>query len=350
MIEERLKKTTIYTAIFAVLSLVVMFYRAGTKNIMIVEATKEQAEVVDLENAYKLEIMEPSADKGKGTLVIPLEQGVGSDNITFEERHSEHQFILYVSGKDPNFYETNSAISDLKLITDANWIRTDENGGVCLTFNLDGLYENETSLGDKEVVVTFNSPADLYENIVVIDPVDDAGLSLIPYIKKNMDKAENIRVYYTRQSGGDTEEKAATALIDDSAADFYIQVGADADDEGTSGVKTYYNDRYFIREFGNIELADRLEWNLAVNAGVMARGLSVVDHENSRIMNSRIPSAYVTIGNTKNADDELLMTKDDYLEKCALGICNGITEAFSVVNPQEEVEETDALQGIINGN
>ena len=104
MIEERLKKTAIYTAIFAVLSLGVMLYRAGTKNIMIVEATKEQAEVVDLENAYELKINEPSAEKGKGSLVIPLEQGVSSDKITFEERHSEHQFILYISGKDPDFY------------------------------------------------------------------------------------------------------------------------------------------------------------------------------------------------------------------------------------------------------
>ncbi len=332
MIEERLKKTAIYTAIFAVLSLGVMLYRAGTKDIMIVEATKEQAEVVDLENAYELKINEPSDEKGKGSLVIPLEQGVSSDKITFEERHSEHQFILYISGKDPDFYESNSAVSDLSLIKDATWIRTDENGGVCLTFNLDGLYENATSLGDKEVIVTFNSPSDLYENIVVIDPVDDAGLSLIPHLKKIMDKTDNIRVYYTRQTGGDTEEDAAKALVNDSAADFYVQIGADKGDVGVSGVKTYYNDRYFIRQFGNVELADKLEKNLALNAGTMALGLFSSDKNNEAIMNSKIPSAFVTIGNSNSEEDKAIMAKDAYLEKCAQGIVNGIAEAFSVTN------------------
>ncbi len=350
MIEDRLKKTAVLTAIFAVLSLGFMLYRAGTKNIIIVEATKEQAGVVNLDETYKLQITKPSDAKGKGSLVIPLEQGVGSDDITFEENYSEHKFMLYISGKTLDFYASHSAISDLEFIKSGQWSRTDDRGGVCLEFDLDGLYENETALGDNEITVMFKTPGELYENIVVIDPVDATGISLVPHIKKYLDKEENIRAYYTRQSADAAIDAAAEALMKDSAANFYIQIGADSAESNVRGAKTYYNDRFFIREFGNVQLSDKLERNLALTAGMEALGLFASDESNSDLMNSEIPSAFVTIGNMQNEEDAKLLSQDSYLEKCADGIVNGIKEAFETVNPSGKEENADALQGIINGN
>ncbi len=350
MIENRLKKTAIMTAIFAVLSLGIMFYRAITKNIMIVEATQEQAEFTVTDEAFDLMINKPTDDKGKGTLVIPLEAGVGSDDITLEEKHAEHKFILFINGKTREFYTQNAVISDLDLIENATYSFLDDKGRVCLEFALDGLYENETALGDKEIVVSFNSPQELYENTVVIDPVDDTGVAVIPYIKKIFDGNDRVRIFYTRQTKTDGADADVTALVSEAEADFYIQVGGDISDDDQSGVRTYYNGRYFIRGFGNVQFADQMERNLAINAGVHALGLFEAADDRYEIMQSRIPSAYVSLGNPGNAEDAARMVQEEYLEKCAKGIADGIIASFDIVNPEEVQEEADPLQGIINGN
>ncbi len=347
MVEEKLKKTAVFTAIFAVLSLSVMFYRAATKNIMIAEATKTESNTVSGQ-AITLEIQKPTSDKGKGTLVIPLENGVTSENITFEEKHAEHEFLLYIKGKSPEFYDSNSPISDLALITGAEYIKLNDSGSVCLKFNLDGLYENETALEDKEIIVTFKSPEELYEKVVIIDPVDNIGIDIIKFIKKQMDGDDSIRIYYTRQNADEPESDAAAALISESAADFYIRVGADTSDDGTSGIKTYYNSRYFIREFGNVEFADQLEKYTATCAGAEALGLFEISEDDIYIMNSKIPSAFVAVGD--KTKDKSKLSDDKYLEGCASGILAGIKAAFAITDPEDETENSDALQEIINSD
>jgi N-acetylmuramoyl-L-alanine amidase len=190
----------------------------------------------------------------------------------------------------------------------------------------------------------------LYENTVVIDPVDDTGVSVIPYIKKYFDGNDRVRVFYTRQAKTDGTDADVDALVAEAEADFYIQVGEDISDDDQSGVRTYYNGRYFIRGFGNVQFADQLERNLAINNGANALGLFEADDDIERIMKSQIPSAYVSLGNSNNAVDADRMTQEDYLEKCAKGIADGIIASFDIVNPEEVQEEADPLQGIINGN
>lgn len=351
MIEDRLKKTAIYTAAFSMISLGIIFYRAGTKNIMIAEATNEQATSEDTAASSQMTIAAPNGDKGKGNLVIPLEVGVGSEDITFEEKHAEHQFLLFINGESPDFYENNQVISDLELIKGATCVRINDHGGVCLVFDLDGLYENETALGDREITVTFKTPGDVYENVVVIDPIDDIGVSLVPYIKKQLEGEENIKVYFTRQSESEADDATSQVLIDEAAADFYLQLGAEKTrEDDSSGIITYYNGRFFIRSFGNVEFADQMEKYVASSAGATAIGLAEVNRDDEKLMTSGIPSAFVSIGNKNNKNDNEKLSQEAYLEKCAAGVVDGIRASFGIVNPEEPEETTDALQGIINGN
>ena len=350
MIEKRLKKTAILTGLFVVVSLGVMFYRVATKSVIIAEAGDEYVVKMLDGQEYELGIEKPSSSKGKDSIVIPLESGVTSDSITFEERHGLHQFVLYVKGKDPEFYAKNSVISDLSAIKSGSFMSLNESGLVCLTFQFDGLYETATSLGDGEIVVTIKEPAGLYKNVVVIDPVDELGLKMVPYLKNVFQGDENIKLYFTTTDDTDMGTDVVRQLIDDSGADFYIQLGVDETVEADAGIRTYFNDRFFIRGFGNVELADKLEMNVAKSAGTKALGLSAECADNEMLHELTIPAAHVTIGNINNKADHDKLEKDSYLEKCAKGVADGIREAFETVDPSVKTENDDAFQGIINGN
>lgn len=350
MIERRLKRTAILTGIFVVLSLGVMFFRAATKSVIIAEAGDEYVVKLQDGQEYELGIDKPTSGKGKGTLVIPLEEGVSSDSITFEERHGLHQFVLYVNGKDPEFYAKNNVVTDLPCIQSGSFMALGDNGLVCLKFQMDGLYENATSLGDGEIVVSFNELSQTYENVVVIDPVDELGLKMVPYIKNAFQGDENVKLYFTTLDGTQVGTEALTALINDCSADFYVQLGIDETVESDAGIRTYFNDRYFIRGFGNVDLADKLEMSVAENAGTKALGLSSECMDNEKLHATIIPSAFVTIGNLNNRVDHDKLEKDSYIEKCGKGVADGIRQAFEAVNPSTEDEGTDAFQGIINVN
>ena len=323
MIERRLKRTAILTGIFVVISLGVMFFRAATKSVIIAEAGDEYVVKMEEGQEYELSIEAPTSSRGKGTLVIPLEDKVASDSITFEERHGLHQFVLYVKGKDPEFYAKNSVVTDLPCVQAGSFMQLGDNGVVCLKFQLDGLYENATSLGDGEIVVSFTKPEQPYENVVVIDPVDELGLKMVPYIKNAFQGNNDIKLYFTTLDDTAVGAEVLSELIKECGADFYIQLGIDETVESDAGIRTYFNDRFFIRGFGNVELADKLELSTAETAGTKALGLSSDCADNEKLHSTTIPSAFVTIGNLNNRVDHGKLEKDNYIEKCGKGVAEG---------------------------
>ncbi|WP_029322597.1 N-acetylmuramoyl-L-alanine amidase [Butyrivibrio sp. AE3004] len=344
MIEERLKKTAIMTVVFVLLSLSVMFFRAATKNVLIAEAGDAYKSGAENNRQYELKIMEPTDSKGKGNLVIPLESGVTSEDIQFVEKHGIHQFELYIRGETPDFYRNNNVISDLECIESGTFSPLNDKGMVCLGFKLDGLYETSTSLGDREIVVNFNQPDYENEKVVIIDPIDEVGLELLPYLKSAFSSEENIKIFFTTLDDKQAGVNETFALINEANADFYIQLGVDETTESDSGIRTYYNDRFFIRQFGNVQLADMLERYTVSSAGNNALGLAAAGEDNAKLSASVIPSALVTLGNINNRVDHDNLEKDSYLESCAVGIANGIRASFETLEPSGDESVPDIQQ------
>ncbi|WP_408070460.1 N-acetylmuramoyl-L-alanine amidase [Butyrivibrio sp. JL13D10] len=350
MVEKRLKVTAILTGIFVAISLGAMFYRTVTKSVIIAEAENASFYKELGGKEYLLDVKEPVSDKGKGTLLIPLEGGVSSDKITLEEKHGQHKFELYIDGKSADFYSKNAVITDLECVQQGSFTPLNESGLVRLTFQLDGLYENETSLGDKEIVVSFKKPDDLYEKVVVIDPVDEIGQKMIPYLRNCFPVSEGIKLYFTTLDEERLSAEELKALIEDSRADYFIQLGTEETVESDSGIRTFYNDRFFIRGFGNVQLADKLEMGVVTQTGDNALGLAAADEKNAELLTSTIPSAFVTIGNINNRVDHDKLEKDSYIEKCSKGVADGIKAAFAETKPGSTDEENDTFPAIISGN
>ena len=335
MIEKRLKTTAILTGIFVILSLGVMFFRTVTKSVIIAEAENAYFYKELDGKEYLLELKEPDSEKGKGTLVIPLESGVNSDSVTLEERHVQHEFVLYIKGKSVDFYSKNAVITDLDCVQQGTFTAVDEKGMVRLTFQLDGLYENQTFLGDKEIVVSFAKPEDLYENVVVIDPADEIGLKMVPYLRNYFTGNESVKIYFTTLDENRPGDEELQTLLKESKADLFIKVGIDETTESESGIRTYYNDKFFIRKFGNVQLADKLEMGVVSASDNKALGLTAAaDMEG--LSDSVIPTAFVTIGNLNNRVDLDKLEKDSYIEKCSTGVGDGIIAAFEEINTKAD--------------
>ena len=347
MIENRLKKTAIITAVFAIISLGVMFYRAATKNVMIAEATGDQLQSTFNKDSFNLDI-KVSNDAIK-RLIIPLEADVRSDEITLHDEYVNHQFVLYINGKDPDFYRNNALISSLENLNGATCTPISEKGDVCITLFLDDMYESDTVLGDRTVEVTFKKPEAGDEKVVVIDPVDEYGAAVAPYLQKELVGIEGVKFYYTRISDSERTVEAVKEFLSATEPVLYVQVGAMDESGAGGGIRTLFNDRYFIRSFGNLEFADRLEAAVVSATGNSAIGLFPEEKENELLMASKVPSAYVQIGNTTDESDKKRLSEESYQKKCATGIADGIKNSLGILYPEEN-EEGDALQGIINGN
>ena len=344
MIEKRLKTTAILTGIFAIVSLSVMFFKAATKNILIAEATGEQLRSINNKESFELTI-EKDEDLGE-VLEIPLESGVSSEDITSRDVYADHEFLIYINGKDQSFYKDCTLNTGSMSVTGASCTPIGDKGYVCITIFMDEYLNTTTELGDKSVFVQFSEPDT--DNLVVIDPVDDTGVAVSAFLKEELDKQDRVKAIFMRISDTERDEDKIKSFLEESGAKVYIQIGAENVSENESGVKTYYNDRFFIRKFGNLELADELERAVAQATGAEALGLFAASEDNELIKNSTIPSAYIVLGNINNEIDEKMLTTDDYLETYAKGIASGILNSFEIISPVEE--DDNALQGIINGN
>ncbi len=144
---------------------------------------------------------------------------------------------------------------------------------------------------------------------------------------KSMSEAEpenNVKFYLTRLNNNALDPDEKLRLIKDCGADFLIELdGSEAQD---NAVRTYYNERFFLRELTNASFADIIERNCAVNAGAGALGVEAGFDRYEILAGARIPSATVSIGATSGHQGD-----NAYERGLARGIYCGIMEAFQEI-------------------
>ena len=349
MTNKEMKKVAVKASIFAIVSISLMLYRASTKHIMITDAAGTQIDRGSSENAYTL-LVDGNVPKGKSdVLIIPLPKSVSSDNIVLEDRYVDHQLRIYIDSREEGFYKDNAIVTDLDIIESAVCVAQNDTGSVCLDFDLDSLYVNESSLTESSTIeVKFCKPSEKYDRIVVVDVAAggenngaENGLLLEKDIaletalllknKASRDQNNDIKFYFTRQSDEDVPPEKRWALIRDSEADLFVKLSADSSENAAdNGITCYYNDRYFLRRLSNAEFADIVERNCASAAGATALG--VLPSSGDKLLESaKIPSARVSIGFVSGEKDSINLAEQSYLGKVSDGVYNAVSEAFEVM-------------------
>ena len=165
----------------------------------------------------------------------------------------------------------------------------------------------------------------LAESELAYDVVSRAGAIL---------EKEGICVYYTRGEQENPNETDRVSLANEVQADMFISVHGDfAPDTALYGMRTVYNETYFIPAFASADLAYLLLEKVASSTNEKAIGFEADDGQNELIRNAMVPVAQLNIGYLSNKQEQKLLTKDDYIQRIADGICNAVFAGY------EEIEK-----------
>ncbi len=343
MNNAEMKKYAIKTSVFAIVSISLMLYRSATKHIMITDAAETPVDRGNTYTSYNL-LMSREIPEGKqGTLIIPLDKSVSSDNIVLEDRYVDHELRIYIDSRETDYYKTNPVVTDLNIIENAVCVSEGDEGNVCLDFKLKELYVNESSLTETSTIeVKFYNPAEKFDHIVVVDdetageaettqpePAEkDTALDTALLLKSMADKdtENNVKVYVTRLSSEDVDLEKRQALVRDSGADLLVEFAVEAQDGAGKALRAGYNDSFFLRRLSNADFADIMLRNCAYKSGTDGVKIVSIGEEDLLIKNSVVPSAKLMLTGTAEA-----LSDQAYRKKLAEGIYSGILEAFEVM-------------------
>lgn len=360
---ELTHKTAVFSGVFFTLALCMMLYLSMTKTIEISNVAQDEVsglagKVIDrtsqktTDNEYTdaAEAVETvhqlSFDEDDKTdyLCIPLPEKIEADDISIENHYMDHRLYIVVSGGEADYYKTHSLNGNRVNIVDGTY-EIDENEKLRLCLFMDGLYEYKTVLENGELYISFYSPREMYEHIVVIDPAcggadsgdtdgnvyeKDIALKTATYLKGLFDAdTSGIKVYYTRMDDVNPTKEARVALANDTKADMYIRIETDfKEDTGIYGVTSYYNGDYFIPGFGNVELSDVLETQVATAIKGKALGLMDISREDYTLIHSTVPSTIIKVGCLSNHQEAALLARDEYIKNIAQGIYNAVKYVY----------------------
>ena len=363
-----MKRTAVYTALFAVCALAVIFYYSSHK--VVVVENVAQDEVVQNEEMQNEELQstpdEESAahqdttanvtdqnsilfeEKGQemSDFCIPLHNNVKAENVTIENHYMDKE--LWVSIKQTqqddtytDFYHTQGVYGNREAVVDGYF----ESGTDTfrLKFRLTDVYEYHSILEDSNLYIEFIAPKEAYDRIVVIDPAygDDVTgavsgdlqgkqvtLEIARALKKKLDETD-IKVYYTRMDDSNPLDENRIGLTNATKADMMIRIEVNEnEDTKIYGTEAVYNSKFFIPGFGSIELADLLEREVVTAISGKANGL-VDSTEDDIVINSAVvPAATIRVGYISNGQEAILLNRDDYIQKIADGIYQAIMAAY----------------------
>jgi len=347
MKNDLMKKTAICSSVFFVISMAVIVYLSAHKVITVTnvaqdevhESTTVKKEMTEKEDKQNLTFLIGETDTSY--LRIPLPEGCKANDIVIENHYMEKELWLMIPNAEENFYVDNAVSGNRKMIKQGSFEFAQD--GCRLKFQLTGIYECRTILESNHLYIDFLPPREIFDKIVVIDPVcggsvngyeadgvleKDIALRIARKLKEKLDKSD-IKAYYTRMDDVAPTENSRIALANEIKADMYIGIGVNAgEDSSIYGTETVYNEDYFIPGFGSVELADCLEREVVTAIKGKALGLLAADDNVYTVRNATIPAALLRAGYVTNKQEATLLVRDEYADKIATGIYNAILRSY----------------------
>ncbi|MCR4789028.1 MAG: N-acetylmuramoyl-L-alanine amidase, partial [Lachnospiraceae bacterium] len=350
--ELLLKRTARYSFIFLTMAMIAIVYFGATKVIEISDIAQDDVdrnaapETTVTEDQMQNVLMFDTASEYTDYLGIPLPDGVTADDISVENHYMDHQLYVTIKCEERDYYGRKALTGNRDSIREGTFDITDD--GVSLKFAVDNVYEYKTVLENNSLYISFFTPRELFDKIVIIDPAhggNDSGVSnyatgpdskgeetisekninlkVAKRLKELLDTSE-IKAYYTRMDDVNPSGDARTDLGNAIRADAYIRIEVDKkEDSSLYGMTCKYNEEYFIPGFGNVQLADIIEKAVVTSAKGRALGLVPSDEGDPTLLRSTIPSCTIMVGCLSNKQEAILLSRDDYIDKLAQGIYDG---------------------------
>lgn len=276
---------------------------------------------------------------------IPLPESVRAEKVTIENHYMDRELWVSIEDEKPDtleeFYKSNSMYGNCENVLSGH-LDTEEHR-LCLHFEVTDIYEYHSIFENNTLYVEFDTPKEVYDKIVVIDPAygeNDTGvtiegaaakditLGIAKALKAKLDETD-VKVYYTRMDDTDPAEEERVKLASATKADMLIRIEVSgADDSKLYGTEAVYNSRFFIPGFGSVELADLLEREVVTAISGKAGGLLEAGEEDAVICDATVPAAAIRVGYLTNSQEAILLQRDDYIDRIAEGIYQAVMKAY----------------------
>lgn len=363
---QLMKRTAVCTALFAAAAMAVMLYYSANKVVVVTGVAQDEV-VHNMETASYEKTPESVQDRNKitidrtgqkkGNFCIPLPAEITAEDVTIENHYMDKELWLNIrQNKEETdceaFYRENGVSGQCEEVTGGYFEDTEEI--FWLKFQLNGVYEYSSICEDNYLYIDFMTPREAYDKIVIIDPAyggkvtgaisgdaksKNITLEIARALKQKLDDTD-IKVYYTRMSDVDLSEEERIELVNSVQADMLIRIEVNAStDKRTLGTETVYNGRFFIPEFGNVQLADLLEREVVTAISGKANGLTEANEQDIVLSSSQIPAATVRAGYLTNEKEAYLLCMEGYTQKIAEGIYRAILKAYDEYVQKPEMTE-----------
>lgn len=351
--KENMLITMILWGIMASVALAAMLYVASRKTIVITNTLVESPELPGNDYGKEASRLLLQEDESCDSIIcIPLEKGTKAEHVVMENRYMERELWIYLQGADKGFYRQNAIYGDVSPVQSGYC--EEQRSDVVLKLLMDTVWEYRSTMENDMLTIACYRPGDIYENIVVADPVGggseygvqvnnhsekDIVLQIVKQLQQKSEPA-NMKIYYTRLEDAEVSREERLALVDAVDADLYLGIRACKDSEHPEyyGIHGWYNGEYFIPEYGNVQWADILTRNVTIAASNRAIGLTQAE-EGSILYDIDIPAAEVCVGYLSNEEEIALLTVEEYQGKLAKGMLDAVEEYFQMQKTENEVDE-----------
>lgn len=213
---------------------------------------------------------------------------------------------------------------------------TVESEGITLYLQLSELYEYESILDKGYLQVNFYKPSERYARVVILDAGISESLSgrerealcRIEEKCQTMLEEKGIHAYSAGNRRDDVEMENTVRLVSQTKAGLYVGIVFDkAEVPEKFGSYVCYSSQYFRPWFTNGDFADRMERELVT--AIEGKALGLVDVENELLQELSIPAVIVCPGYLSHETEGKLLLQENYQDRIAEGICNGIVSAYA---------------------
>lgn len=342
MYDKLLKWSGIIGSILMMFMIIGMLVYSSQKGLVYVQAQGQQESVEQSPDSkvHDLVLLMPEERENQNKFYIPVADGVTQDAIRIENDSMNHRLKVTIDGMQVSFFEQNPMYGKTEGIAQIQAGK--QSSGIVIYVMMDHLYEYEAVLENQKLGLVFYRPAQIYDNIVVLDVGhggSDKGISqngvneaevcmdVAERVKKQLE-ADGICVYLTRGSGDTPDDTERIAFADEAQADLYLSLHLS---DGTAyGINAYYNDTYFVPGVNNAIFADTLVKETASAVNNRGNGIFAVDRESEEELLNHIETvaARLTLGCPGDAQEAALLKRSDYREDLASGISNAVRKCL----------------------
>ncbi|MGN1315233.1 MAG: N-acetylmuramoyl-L-alanine amidase [Lachnospiraceae bacterium] len=146
----------------------------------------------------------------------------------------------------------------------------------------------------------------------------------------------DIGIFVIRKDDTDISNESRGKLIGAVEPDMVLDlhVNADPDNERTQGTAVVYNGDFYISRMTNVGLADIILRQLVITIQGKANGIFSDEEGRYPLLHiCRVPAVSIEMGYLTNSEEASLLRKEEYQERLARGIYQGIIAA------REEMEK-----------